>query len=60
MALDASHLIVAKLGAWLIQGDTCRMGFDPQRRRVTRRSDIWFVVSAIIVALVLLTWAFVG
>lgn len=36
------------------------MGFDPQRRRVARKTDIVFVVSAIIVSLVLLAWAFLG
>lgn len=36
------------------------MGFDPQRRRVARKTDIWFVVSAIVVALALLAWAFLG
>lgn len=36
------------------------MGFDPQRRRVARKTDIVFVLSAVAVALALLAWAFLG
>ena len=60
MIFDASHLQVKKLGASRIASDTGPMGFDPQRRRVARKTDIVFVVSAIIVSLVLLAWAFLG
>lgn len=36
------------------------MGFNPTRKRVARSSDIWFVVSAVVVAGVLVAWAFLG
>jgi len=36
------------------------MGFDPQRRRVKRRTDIVFVVAAIAVSALLVLWAFAG
>ncbi len=40
--------------------DTESMGFDPQRRRVPRRSDYVFVVAAVVVAVGLLAWAFLA
>jgi hypothetical protein len=36
------------------------MGFNPTRKQVARKSDIWFVAMAIGVALVLVGWAFLG
>jgi hypothetical protein len=36
------------------------MGFDPQRRRVKRRTDIVYVATAIAVSLALVAWAFAG
>lgn len=36
------------------------MGFDPQRRRVKRASDVWFVVAALGAALSLVLWAALG
>jgi hypothetical protein len=36
------------------------VGFDPNRRRVPRRTDIVFVAAAMLVALALLVWAFFG
>jgi hypothetical protein len=36
------------------------MGFNPHRKRVARRSDIVFVVGAVIAVLALLAWAFLG
>lgn len=41
-------------------GDTCAMGFNPTRKRIARQSDIWFVVSAVVVALSLVAWALLG
>lgn len=36
------------------------MGFNPHRARVVRRTDAWFVASAIVVSAVLVAWAFLG
>ncbi len=36
------------------------MGFDPQRKHVARKADIWFVGGAIAVACALVAWAFFG
>jgi hypothetical protein len=36
------------------------MGFDPHRKRVARRTDIVFVVAAIVVVVALLAWTIVG
>jgi hypothetical protein len=36
------------------------MGFDPTRRRVERRTDVWFVVGALAVAAALIAWGFLG
>ncbi len=36
------------------------MGFDPHRKRVARRTDVVFVVSAILVVVALLAWTVVG
>jgi hypothetical protein len=36
------------------------MGFNPTRKRIARRTDIWFVVSAVGVAFALVAWAFLG
>jgi hypothetical protein len=36
------------------------MGFNPTRKRIARNSDIWFVVSAVVVAFALVGWAFFG
>ncbi|MEI6298930.1 MAG: DUF2116 family Zn-ribbon domain-containing protein [Actinomycetota bacterium] len=40
--------------------DTKRMGFNPTRKQVARKSDVWFVAMAICVAFVLVAWAFLG
>lgn len=40
--------------------DTWVMGFNPTRKRVARSTDVWFVVSAILVAAALVAWAFLG
>jgi len=36
------------------------MGFNPHRRRVARRSDIVFVVAAVVAVVGLLVWALLG
>jgi len=36
------------------------MGFNPHRKRVTRRSDIVFVAGAVIAVIALLAWALIG
>jgi hypothetical protein len=36
------------------------MGFNPTRKQVARKSDIWFDRMAIAVAVVLVAWAFFG
>lgn len=33
------------------------MGFDPNRKRVARRSDVVFVAGAVIAVIALLAWA---
>ncbi|MFM7649394.1 MAG: hypothetical protein ACKO6O_00125 [Acidimicrobiaceae bacterium] len=40
--------------------DTGGMGFDPNRRRVPRRSDYLFVAAAVVATLGLLVWTIVG
>jgi hypothetical protein len=36
------------------------VGFDPSRRHRRRPSDIVFVVAGVLVAIVLVVWAFLG
>jgi hypothetical protein len=36
------------------------VGYNPYRKRVQRRSDIAFVVAALVVVLLLVLWAFLG
>jgi hypothetical protein len=36
------------------------MGFDPNRRRVARRTDAVFVAAALVVAVALVAWALLG
>jgi hypothetical protein len=36
------------------------MGFNPHRKRVRRTSDYLFVAAAILAALALVAWAFLG
>ena len=36
------------------------MGLDPTRKRVARKTDVWFVASAIAIALALVAWGFLG
>ena len=40
--------------------DTEPMGFDPSRRRVSRRTDVVFVVAAVVAVVALLAWALFG
>jgi len=40
--------------------DTDAMGYNPHRKMVRKRGDLLFVVAAIVVAVVLLVWAFLG
>ncbi len=39
---------------------TVPMGMDPTRRHVRRNSDYVFVAAALIVAVALVAWAFLG
>ncbi len=41
-------------------GDTGRMGFDPQRRHRRRPSDVVYVAAALVVGALLVLWALVG
>ncbi len=41
-------------------GQTDPMGMDPTRRHVRRNSDYVFVAAALIVAVALVAWAFLG
>ncbi len=41
-------------------GQTEAMGMDPTRRHVRRNSDYVFVAAALIVAVALVAWAFLG
>ncbi|MTA93272.1 MAG: hypothetical protein F2545_02815 [Actinobacteria bacterium] len=43
-----------------VSRNTATMGFNPTRKRIARNSDIWFVISAVVVALALVGWAFFG
>jgi hypothetical protein len=36
------------------------MGYNPYRKRVARKSDVWFVATAIVVVLGALAWAMFG
>jgi hypothetical protein len=36
------------------------VGYNPYRKRVSRPSDIAFVVAALVVVLLLVLWAFLG
>ncbi|MDP2293245.1 MAG: hypothetical protein Q8M22_18835 [Actinomycetota bacterium] len=40
--------------------DTERMGMDPHRKRVARKSDYWFVAAAVVACVALLAWALLG
>jgi hypothetical protein len=40
--------------------DTDVMGFDPNRKRVARRTDIVFVAAAVIAVIALLAWTAFG
>ena len=42
------------------QRQTGPMGMDPTRRHVRRNSDYVFVAAALIVAVALVAWAFLG
>lgn len=52
------HCSAHRPGAAL--GHTGSMGLDPTRRHVRRRSDYVFVAAALIVAVALVAWAFLG
>jgi len=41
-------------------GQTAAMGFNPDRRRVARRTDIVFVIAAVVAVLALVAWALLG
>ena len=43
-----------------LNSDTRDMGFNPTRKQVARKTDIWFVVAAVTVAFALVAWAFLG
>jgi hypothetical protein len=40
--------------------DTERMGFNPQRRRVSRTSDYLFVGAAVVLCVGLVLWTLLG
>ncbi len=40
--------------------DARAMGFDPNRPHKARPSDVWFVAAGLVVALLLVLWAFLG
>jgi hypothetical protein len=40
--------------------DTEAMGYNPHRKFVPKRGDLLFVTAAIVIALALLVWAFLG
>lgn len=41
-------------------GDTDGMGFNPNRKRVARRTDIVFVAAAVIAVIALVAWTAFG
>jgi hypothetical protein len=41
-------------------GDTGEMGFNPNRKRVARRTDIAFVAAAVIAVIALVAWTAFG
>jgi hypothetical protein len=45
---------------WALQQRYWSMGFNPTRKQIARKSDIWFVIAAVAVAFVLVAWAFLG
>lgn len=55
-----STLVITKLSLSATPRDTAVMGFNPTRKRIARNSDIWFVISAVVVAFALVGWAFFG
>jgi uncharacterized membrane protein len=60
LARIPATLATSMLATSADSGDTGPMGFNPTRKRVARPSDIWFVVSAVVVALSLVAWALLG
>jgi hypothetical protein len=51
----------ARREAAVVGGDTGAMGFNPQRQyRKRGAQDIVFVAAALVVAAVLVAWAFLG
>ena len=40
--------------------DTDGMGYNPHRKYVPKRGDLAIVIAAILVAIVLVVWAFAG
>jgi len=40
--------------------DTDGMGYNPHRKHVPKRGDLAIVIAAILVAVVLVLWAFLG
>jgi hypothetical protein len=52
--------VIATLSLSAVPRNTATMGFNPTRKRIARNSDIWFVVSAVVVAFALVGWAFFG
>jgi hypothetical protein len=55
-----STLAITTLSLSATPRNTAVMGFNPTRKRIARPSDIWFVVSAVVVAFALVGWAFLG
>ncbi len=52
--------VARRCRAALPGGDTGGMGFNPNRKRVARRTDIVFVAAAIIAVIALVAWTAFG
>lgn len=53
-------LVMTNTHDWALQQRYWSMGFNPTRKQIARKSDIWFVVAAVAVAFALVAWAFLG
>ncbi len=47
-------------GPWRVRGQTGGVGLDPTRPHKRRKSDVVFVAAALVVAALLVAWAFLG
>lgn len=53
-------LVMVNAHDWALQQRYWSMGFNPTRKQIARKSDIWFVIAAVAVAFALVAWAFLG